>query len=409
MPAFRCEREDEGVSVHVPLTIQPASHSAEFQALLSCARLTLDPASESRIKALIQQDLDWDFFIVTAHHHRVLPLVCRTFERVRPPGLPDTAIQRLRTAARTTARRNLRLTSELLQIVDSLHRHDIRSIPYKGPVLAAMVYGDISLREFADLDIIVPEKDAKRAITLLSAWGYRYAKETEKDITLRRDDVGIELDLHWGVATGKAPIQIPPELLWSDLHTFSVAGRAVLAHSYETLLLTQCFHGAKHLWEKLGWLCDIAEIVRSQPSLNWSRIVEEATALGGRRTLLVGLTLARELLGAEPPSEVVRLAQRDSGAAALSGQVTRWLLSEQPIPRGEHEHFFVRLQEHSADRVRVALKQVKAFMAPTSRDTDLFAVPKFLTWTLYPLRIVRLVREYGLTPFTRFFRGMFQS
>jgi hypothetical protein len=50
---------------------------------------------------------------------------------------------------------------------------------------------------------------------------------------------------------------------------------------------------------------------------------------------------------------------------------------------------------------------MKAFMAPTSRDTDLFAVPKFLTWTLYPLRIVRLVREYGLTPFTRFFGGMF--
>jgi hypothetical protein len=272
-------------------------------------------------------------------------------------------------------------------------------------VLAATVYGDISLREFADLDIIVPESDAKRAITLLSAWGYRYAKETEKDITLRRDELGIELDLHWGVATGKAPIQVPAQLLWSELRTLSVAGRPVLAHSYEMLLLIQCFHGAKHLWEKLGWLCDIAEIVRSQPGLNWSRIVEQATALGGRRALFVGLTLARDLLGAEAPSEVARLAQRDPGAVGLSGQVTGWLLSEQPIPRGEHEHFFVRLQEHPADRVRVALQQVKAFMAPTSRDTDLFAVPKFLTWTLYPLRVVRLVREYGLTPFTRFFEA----
>jgi hypothetical protein len=57
----------------------------------------------------------------------------------------------------------------------------------------------------------------------------------------------------------------------------------------------------------------------------------------------------------------------------------------------------------------VAFKHVKAFTAPTSRDTDLFPVPKFLTWTLYPLRIVRLIREYGVTPFTRFFGGMFQS
>jgi hypothetical protein len=391
------------------VTIQPASHRTEFQLLLLSARLAVDAASESRLKALVQPDLDWDFFVASAQQHRVLPLVCRTFERVRPHGVPDSTMQRLRTAAHTTARRNLRLTSELLQVLDSLHGRDIRCIPYKGPVLAAMVYGDISLRQFGDLDIVVPENDAMRAITLLSARGYHYAKETEKDITLRRDEGGVDLELHWAVTTSRDPIQIPPQLVWSDLRTFSVAGRSVLANSYETLLLIQCFHGAKHLWERLGWLCDIAEIVRSQPALEWSRVIEPAAALGARRTLFLGLSLARELLGAEPPSDVVRLMQREPGLRALSDQVTGWLCSEHPIPRGELEHFFVRLQEHPADKVRVGLKQVKAFMAPTSRDTDLYPVPKFLAWMLYPLRIVRLVREYGVAPFTRFFGGMFQS
>jgi len=318
-------------------------------------------------------------------------------------------MQRLRTAAHTTARRNLRLTSELLQILDALHGLDIRCIPYKGPVLAAMVYGDISLRQFADLDVIVPERDATRALALLSERGYHYAKETEKDVTLRSDEAGIDLELHWAITTTREPVQIPAELVWRDLRTFSVAGRSVLANSYETLLLLQCFHGAKHLWERLGWLCDIAEIVRAQPALEWSRVIEPATALGARKTLFLGLSLARELLGAEPPSDVVRLMQREPGLGALSDQVTGWLRSEHPIPRGELEHFFVRLQEHSADRVRVGLKQVKAFMAPTTRDTELYPVPTFLTWMLYPLRIVRLVREYGVAPFTRFFGGMFQS
>ena len=53
------------------------------------------------------------------------------------------------------ARRNLHLTGELFRILDCLDAHHIPAIPYKGPTLAEKVYGDLALRDFSDLDVLV--------------------------------------------------------------------------------------------------------------------------------------------------------------------------------------------------------------------------------------------------------------
>jgi len=394
------------------MNIQTSSHRTELELLLLCARLTVDPRSEARLKLLLRTDLDWDFFTVAANHHRVLPLVTRTLERVQPDGVPDATRQLLRNALYANARRNLRLTNELLQIIDLLRAENISCIPYKGPVLAAQIYGDISLRQFGDLDVIVPAKDVTKARTLLTARGYRCTKESEKDITLRRDEAEIELELHWGVTDVRNPLdplQVPSELVWTDLRQFSLAGRLLLTQSYEKLLLIQCIHGTKHRWEKLGWLCDVAEIVRSQPSLNWHSVIELGTSLGAKKALFVGVALCDDLLGATPPSAIVRTMLKEPSLPSLRDQVERWLFCERPIPPGEHEQFFVRLQERPADRIRVAYKHAKRGLALNSHDTESFRGSGFLAWTMYPRRIIRLVREYGITPFTRFLGGLFQS
>jgi len=401
------------------MNVQLPSRSLEFELMCLCARITVDSVAEARIRALVRQEVDWNFLIVTAHQHRVLPLLYRSLERVAPDEVPELAIRRLRSAFHANATRNLFLTGELLQVIDIFRAHDIPCIPYKGPVLASLVYGDISLRQFADLDVIVPVKAVARARALLVARGYRPEKRmsekelldpirTEKDITLFRDN-GIELEMHWGVTTDAHPIQISPQLLWKELGTHSIAGKSVQTLPYEVLLLIQCIHGATHGWERLGWLCDVAGIVRSQRGLNWDRAIEHATVLRGRRILFHGLALARDLLGAEPPANVLQAIQEDPVLIPLSEQVKGWLLSESPVPPGEREQFFMRLREHPADKLRVAFKQAKSYLALTSRDTESFRVPAFLTWMLYVLRPIRLACEYGLTPFTRFFKGIFQS
>jgi Uncharacterised nucleotidyltransferase len=384
--------------------------------------MTVDPQTEAQIKALLQQEVDWNFLIVTAHQHRVLPLVYRTLGRIAPNDVPELAMRRLRSAFHQNAKRNLFLTAELLQVMDIFRAHDIPCIPYKGPAVASLVYGDVSLRQFADLDIIVPVRHVGKARTLLISRGYRPEKEmseehlrglidTEKDITLLHDDLGITLEIHWGITTPRNTIRILPYSLWENLETGSIAGHSVQILRPENLLLILCIHGAKHSWERLGWLCDVAELVRSPGTLAWDRVLESASRVGGRRILFLGLALARELLGAEPPAHVLQAMQADHVLKQLCGQVKGWLFSEHSAPPdlGERERYFMNLTERSADRFRVAIKQAQLRLALTARDTEALSLPGFLRWSLYLLRPLRLAWEYGLTPFKRFFRGIFGS
>ena len=58
-------------------------------------------------------------------------------------------------------------------MLEDFENHGITAIPYKGPALALQVYGDLKLRSFVDLDVLVRRSDAARAGTLLAARGYR--------------------------------------------------------------------------------------------------------------------------------------------------------------------------------------------------------------------------------------------
>ncbi len=396
-----------------------SNHDREFELMCLCARLTVGPAAEARIATLVRQDVDWNSLIATAHRQRVLPLLHRTLTRVAAGSVPDEARRLLHAATQENARRCMWLTRELLRILDIFHAHEISCIPYKGPVLALRVYQDLSLRQFSDLDIILPENHVMRARALLLSNGYRSDTDLtetqlrdyiarERDLTLLRDGLRFELEIHWRVTRHWHAIQIPSQMLWEDLDTCSIGGRSVQTHTFEHLLVILCTHAASHAWDRLGWLCDVAEIVRSQ-NLDWDRAFEHAAAVDGRRILLVGVALAVELLGAEPPPHVQRAIHEDAGLEPLTNQVRVWLSSGAPIALGELELFLMGLRERTSDKVHVGIEQIKRRLVLTSRDTESFPLPYSLKAARYLLRPIRLTREYGLMPLIRFFKGIFQS
>jgi len=406
----------------VDATSPAPARSREWDLLLAGARLARDGGAVERVRALSGEDVDWDFVLGTAHQHRVLPLVHRNLAGTAGDLVPPAIQERFRYAVQRNARRSLFLTGELLQIVELLGAHDIRSIPYKGPALATSVYGDPSLRQYADLDLIVPAQDVVAARALLVGRGYRPEKPStddrlrasigiEKDITLLHDERGVNLEIHWGITSERDPVRIPPEWLWRNLETCTVAGRAVPTLAHADLLLILCVHGAKHRWERLGWICDIAEIVRSGPSLDWSRLRQEASELGCERMLLLGVLLATELLDAEPPADIREVCQNDPALTALAGDVKGWMFGPSPaeLSLGEREQFFMRLRERPADRLRLATSQAKRYLAPTSRDVEALPLPPSLRWVHYVVRPFRLAGEYGFGPFKRFVRGLLRS
>ena len=90
-------------------------------------------------------------------------------------------------------------------------------------------------------------------------------------------------------------------------------------------MLVLCIHGGKHAWERLAWICDVAELVRRTPDLDWTAVSTEAERLRAGRILRLGLRLADELLDAPLPPHVADLVRSDRTLGTLAAYVRRWL------------------------------------------------------------------------------------
>ena len=383
----------------------------ELELLLSCARGDGDPLAVDAARALLSRPIDWEEALRAAREHRVIPAMYRSLSVMDAGLVPQEVLTSLHAEFRTNSWANLKLTAELMRVIDVLASDEIPVIPYKGPTLAAYLYGDVSLRQFGDLDIILQPKDVPRAQELLTALGYRPALDiTGKDVALFHERLGVTLEVHWSITAKRHPVQIAPQRLWKNVRRTAFAGKTILTHAPEDLLWILCIHGGQHRWERLSWLCDVAEMARNKP-IDWDRAMHNARELGAERTVTLALALANDLLGVALPATIQRAIQRDPVLAPLADHVKACLASPRPDQEdlGELERYYIMLGDRLGDRLRIALRQAVPYLAPAPRDTEMLRVPWYLSWVLYVVRPVRLAWSYGLTPLKRLLKGLFQS
>jgi hypothetical protein len=308
-----------------------------------------------------------------------------------------------------TAYRNLLRTRELIAILDLFATRGIPALPYKGPVLAAAEYGNVALRTFCDLDILVRREQVQRAQDLLVARGYepeyRLSARHEaawlrarNDINLHRPDLDVTVELHWEVVPRRLGVRFDNDRLWARTQTISIAGRAVRTLSPENLLLVLCVHGAKHGWSRLMWISDVARVVTNHPEMNWSEVFSEARCIGAERMLTVGLRLASDVAGCALPDHVRRTTE-DRATRALADDVRNGLFSHDaatPHNPLRRSLFHLKIQERFRDKLRFALYTI---FVPSAADRLLVALPAGLTIVYYLLRPFRLARKYLRRPF----------
>ena len=128
---------------------------------------------------------------------------------------------------------------------------------------------------------------------------------------LRHPDHQVTVDLHWAFVFGFWFFPWRLEHVWDRLVPLSLAGTSVYTLPPEELLILLCLHGGKHHWKRIGWICDVAQVIRTSPQLDWDRVKELATRLRRQRSLWLGVELARQLLDAPVPQAVTAQLQAD--------------------------------------------------------------------------------------------------
>jgi hypothetical protein len=233
---------------------------------------------------------------------------------------------------------------------------------------------------------------------------------SHRAFTLDRTDGSGEVDLQWRLAAHwqiRPSFQLDLECLWERREPFSFAGTTVPNPSPEDLLLILCIHGSCHRWVELRLVCDIAELVRRYPGLDWEWIMARARALGTVRMLFLGLRLAYDLLDAPLPDKVADAVLMDQAVGRLVVQVREWLFSQQRPATHlfEEATFFVRTGDGPWDRLRYALfyfwAYVRPGLIPTVEDRALLPLPKHLAFLYYLIKPVQMVVRHGFRPLGR--------
>ena len=141
----------------------------------------------------------------------------------------------------------------------------------------------------------------------------------------------------------------------------------VPALSVEDGLVLISIHGAKHFWERLMWIADVAALVTRQTSIDWQRVVDSARAVGAERMLHTGLRLASDLLRARLPEKVQATVEADVPAARLAEQSGKWLPAAGYAPPGLFERAAFRLRMHGGFLSAPAYL-LRLSLSPTEED-----------------------------------------
>jgi hypothetical protein len=377
----------------------------EKQLLLCCGRVRMQPAIAERIRYLASRPLDWDYLFSEAAENSLIPLLYLQLNGFAAEQVPAQQMDRLNMAARANTVRSLFLTAELIRVMDALVSRGVRAIPYKGPTLAAQAYGDVTLRQFGDLDIILRHADLPKAHEAMLGLGYRpkFAWILSPDVAASlvpveysyRDEARqtlVELQTERSLRHFPAPSNL--DELTQQLVSVSLSGHEIRTFSPEDSLAILCVHGSKDFWERLSWIVDISEMVQSHESLDWVEVFRSAESFRARRMLCVGLALAADLFDTALPVEIATRVKSDHVAAELAAQIEQRLLSRElpPLSVSGRFRFRRRMVPGAFDGWRYALRLATV---PAEEDWEMVRLPGPLALLYIALRPLRLLRKYG--------------
>jgi hypothetical protein len=297
------------------------------------------------------------------------------------------------------------LVAELFRIQEILQGAQILAVVVKGPVLSARAFGDPGTRRYGDIDFLLRNADIARASDALVAVGFEpripaEAIRAQKDpgqYMFRRAGTGCLIELHTERTLRYFPRPLPIEDFFQRKTTVAIDGRLVPALALEDEFVLIAIHGAKHFWERLMWISDVAALVDRHSEIDWTRVRQTAAQVGAERMVRVALLLAERLLRVPVPAEMKREVDSDNACLPIVKKIETWLpyAGQEPPQLVERALFRLRIRGHLLDGARYL---TRLSLSPTEEDwsADPDAPATALRESLQ--RPFRLVKKYRRTP-----------
>jgi hypothetical protein len=380
--------------------VQKNSLQNEWWLLLECASRVPDP---EKLSALLPS-VDWSRLLALAEDHGVLGHLTASLRELGDSAVPASVTQTLMDRQREQVFYTLKLSAELFRILDQFASEKIAALVVKGPVLAMQAYGDPAMRSYGDLDLLVRRHDIRRATELMLSAGYQAAVSVAAidsgkipgQYFFSKPEAKLLVELHNDLTLRYFPRRLPLEKFFDRQIRVRLDAHDAPALCVEDELVLICIHGAKHFWERLIWIADVAALVTRQTNLDWRLVVESAKEVGAERMLHTGLQLAKNLLKVQLPGEVAAKVEADPQSARLAEQILHWLPAAGYPPPGLFERAVFRLRMRGGFLAAPAYL-LRLSLSPTEEDWQPGANENRHGFLAAVRRPFRLARKYGRT------------
>jgi len=378
--------------------------SGEVSLLLDCSLIHPDEQAVERMCRRIVRGVNWSEFLKLAIPHGLLPLAARNLAAYAADIVPPITLAQLALYRRCVAERNRGQATEMVRVLALFSKGGIRALPFKGPLLAAVEYGDVSLRESHDLDLWLPCEDLPAAGQLLRGAGYRSVAHRRGIPYLLDPDRG-DCQTEFQSGNGEVQIELHDELqsrqfsflpdfdeVWERRRVVMLDGVEIPAFAPEDLLLTLAVHGSKHMWRRLSWVVDISALIGAHPRLDWTATLGRARRWRCRRRLLSAVLLAEDLYHLELPELVQVECRKHSYTRSSVSRVQNQIIDG--MGARTVANFISELRNHTQnsdrfiDRLRIAFSYMKKIL----RNDEAEMLRSMPPNTLMLLRMSRGVR-----------------
>jgi len=379
-----------------------AQFNDEIKFFIACCQT--NPSSDDH--KVIHSYLNTEHFtlhtlIGLANQHGILPLVYKTIKSLPTTHyqLPAKILPEINAQYMSISKRNMLMSAELIRIIQLLEKNSIKAIAFKGPTLSQILYGDITLRQYGDLDVLVKKEDIYKIDTLLKDLGYqRVLKLTPvqekiyiqnaQDLGFYHSKNGLLFEMHWSLLNEDYPLKINLDTIWETPQTISINQHKIKTFPTEELLTYLCIHGSKHLWERIEWIKDIDLLIRKK-DIDWGKVVKQVDGSGFEAMIYLGLSLAKELFKTPLPKNVTNHISDMKILITLSD----FVLENWQSPKNTFQQTYIKLKLFPGIKEQAVFLH-KILIKPSLNDYQFIDLPKSFYWVYYFVHPYLLIKKY---------------
>ena len=290
-----------------------------------CCRLRTDKDSKEKIIRILSPDLNWAYFLEKSNRSGVTSLIYNVFSENNDirQRVPEAVLGELKTIYHVVLGRNILIYQTLENIANSFSKEGIPFLVFKGVSLAESVYKNLGLRPMGDVDILVKIQDVPKADRILDNLGYKkpfifndfsrlsYSAYRNSFLYHKSDAYPSHVHLFWHIVNlfpyNKDIVgRIDMDKIWNDSIELAAGDITVRIFSLYHQIIYLCMHALTHLYKPFMLLCDISELVHSEKEkIDWDCLIRETVNFGLSKYVYYGLYFAREILGADIPSNAL--------------------------------------------------------------------------------------------------------